>query len=246
MSAQSYQALVQAYSQLATSDYISAAAASLVVYEFLITMGDEINIIWKRPVTATDILFCSVRWCMLLTVALELAPATQNSCAPLEIVSWIVTLVQFFQVALFSALRVFAIGDRSYVWSLTIFALSMVPFVTNLYNIVESKYGSFQDPLAGMTCIQEHMFSARTFNMFMYITRGSLVLADTIVLVLTWIKTFGNWKTTRRLNIKVSLTTCLLRDGTLYFIALLAMNITQLLTDGNSAVRPRHVHGVDS
>ncbi|EKM57680.1 uncharacterized protein PHACADRAFT_206560 [Phanerochaete carnosa HHB-10118-sp] len=62
-----------------------------------------------------------------------------------------------------------------------------------------------------------------------YITRGSLILADMIVIILTWIKTFGDWKRARRNNVKVSSTTCLLRDGTLYFIVLLALNITQLL-----------------
>ncbi|EKM56644.1 uncharacterized protein PHACADRAFT_194236 [Phanerochaete carnosa HHB-10118-sp] len=50
------------------------------------------------------------------------------------------------------------------------------------------------------------------------------------MLVLTWIKTFGHWKGARRLDITVPLTTCLLRDGTFYFIALLATNIAQLLT----------------
>ncbi|EKM50314.1 uncharacterized protein PHACADRAFT_201154 [Phanerochaete carnosa HHB-10118-sp] len=64
----------------------------------------------------------------------------------------------------------------------------------------------------------------------MYTTRSSLILADAIVLVLTWIKTFRHWRNARRLKMKASLTTCLLRDGTTYFIALLALNISQLLT----------------
>ena len=46
-----------------------------------------------------------------------------------------------------------------------------------------------------------------------YVTRGSLVVADSIVLVLTWIKTFNNWNEARRLNLNLSISTCLLRDG---------------------------------
>ena len=46
-----------------------------------------------------------------------------------------------------------------------------------------------------------------------YVTRSSLVAADLIVLVLTWTKTFGSWKEARRLNVELSVSTCLLRDG---------------------------------
>ena len=46
-----------------------------------------------------------------------------------------------------------------------------------------------------------------------YVTRGSMVAADLIVLVLTWIKTFRNWNEARRLNVELSVSTCLLRDG---------------------------------
>ncbi|EKM48943.1 uncharacterized protein PHACADRAFT_265962 [Phanerochaete carnosa HHB-10118-sp] len=237
MSTQSNQALVQAYSQLATADYITIAIVSLVVYEILITIGDEVRIVWQRPVTAPAVLLGSVRWCILLAATLQLVPSTSNSCTPLEIMVWIFSLIQFLQIALFSALRVFAIWNKSYVWSLAVFALSMVPFAINLYQAVESKYVSFMDPLTGTTCNEEIIFSARTHSMLVltYVARGSLILADAIVLILTWMKTLGNWLATRRLNMTVSLTTCLLRDGTLYFIALLAINIAQLLNDNFSA-----------
>ena len=46
-----------------------------------------------------------------------------------------------------------------------------------------------------------------------YVARGSLVAADLIVLVLTWTKTFRNWNEARRLNLDLSVSTCLLRDG---------------------------------
>ena len=46
-----------------------------------------------------------------------------------------------------------------------------------------------------------------------YVARSSLVTADTIVLALTWIKTFKNWNEARRLNLELSVSTCILRDG---------------------------------
>ncbi|EKM48717.1 uncharacterized protein PHACADRAFT_202485 [Phanerochaete carnosa HHB-10118-sp] len=186
MSTQPDQALVQAYSQLTTGDYVAVAAAckyilhyplrcshsicpsGLPIYELLITFDNEIKIVWKRPVTASAVLLGSVRWCMLLTAVLQLEPSTQN-----------------FPVA----------GKQQ------------IAYLNSTHSC---------PPLEIMTWI----FTLLGFLQiaFTYVTRGSLVLADAIVLVLTWIKTFGHWKNARRLNMRVSLTTCLLRDGTIYFI----------------------------
>ncbi|EKM57661.1 uncharacterized protein PHACADRAFT_206542 [Phanerochaete carnosa HHB-10118-sp] len=244
MSAQLDPALVHAYSQSVVEGYISIAAtckytlhyslcasqgiylAGLFVYEFLITFVDEIKIIWKRPVTASTLLLGSVRWCTLLSDILQTVQVASSTA----------------NTAFFSALRVFTIWNKSYVWSLLVFALSLVPFITNMISLITQKYGSVVEPLFGLVCITEFPFSAKTASictsrrltqsMFfvVYTTRGSLILADAIVLTLTWIRTFRHWRNARRVNVGVSLTTCLLRDGTIYFIALLATNVTQLLT----------------
>ncbi|EKM57644.1 uncharacterized protein PHACADRAFT_251381 [Phanerochaete carnosa HHB-10118-sp] len=229
MSAQPDQALDQAYWQFLVSNYSFAAVACLVFYEFLITIDNEVKVVWKRPITASAVLLGSVRWCVLLSIAVQLLPSTPNTCPPLEILTWILILIGFVQTALFSALRVFAVWDRSHVWSLVVFALSMVPFATNLFKATQSTFSSVGDSIVGMTCASEYPYSARTYDMLAYITRGSLILADTTVLTLTWVKTFGNWWRARGINVNVSLTTCLLRD------ALLAISIIQLLTFDSSA-----------
>jgi hypothetical protein len=46
-----------------------------------------------------------------------------------------------------------------------------------------------------------------------YLARGTLILADVIVLVVTWAKTYRQWRQGRQLNMPVSLSTLLLRDG---------------------------------
>ena len=49
-----------------------------------------------------------------------------------------------------------------------------------------------------------------------YVARGSMIVADSIVLVVTWAKTFRHWYELRRLQLDLptSISTCLLRDGT--------------------------------
>ncbi|EKM49124.1 uncharacterized protein PHACADRAFT_201992 [Phanerochaete carnosa HHB-10118-sp] len=233
-----YQALVQAYSRIVTGNYIDVAStcryiiclpfhrshgicpSGLVTYELLITFGNEIEIVWRKPITARAVLLGSVRWCMLLAAIVNIAPVTANLYGDGDPVLDILHHSMSPGRTLFSALRVFAVRDKSYVWSLITFALSMMPFATNIYNAVTDKYGFDADQPVG--------------EIFLYTTRGSLILADAIVLILTWIRTFRHWWNARRLKIKASLTTCLLRDGTMYFIALLVIDIAQLLTFNTS------------
>ncbi|EKM53955.1 uncharacterized protein PHACADRAFT_196390 [Phanerochaete carnosa HHB-10118-sp] len=91
----------------------------------------------------------------------------------------------------------------------------------------------------------------------LYFTRCSLIAADIIVLVLTWIKSFEHFKEMRQLNLGLSVSAVLLRDGklislstheqhnscsiipslgTIYFLILLAVNILQLLTFSESSL----------
>lgn len=57
------------------------------------------------------------------------------------------------------------------------------------------------------------------FPLVLYLTRVSLIVVDTLMLVLTWNKTYRQWKESRRLGISVSVSTCLLRDGKYHFVA---------------------------
>lgn len=48
----------------------------------------------------------------------------------------------------------------------------------------------------------------------LFVTRGCVVFADVLVLIVTWVKTFKQWKEARQLNMSLSVTRLLLRDGT--------------------------------
>lgn len=50
-------------------------------------------------------------------------------------------------------------------------------------------------------------------HLVLYLTRCSLIIADIIVLVLMWIKSFEQFKEMRRLKLGSSISGVLLRDG---------------------------------
>ena len=47
----------------------------------------------------------------------------------------------------------------------------------------------------------------------LFLTRGAVVAADLLLLLVTWMKTYRHWRQARDAHVKVSMSTCLLRDG---------------------------------
>ncbi|EKM56357.1 uncharacterized protein PHACADRAFT_140967, partial [Phanerochaete carnosa HHB-10118-sp] len=47
-------------------DYVVYSMLCLVVYEFVITLDQEIAVVWRRKFTLTSLLLLSTRWLMLL------------------------------------------------------------------------------------------------------------------------------------------------------------------------------------
>ena len=51
----------------------------MVVWEYLITFSNEVDIFWRRPVNATSLLFLLTRWTMLGSVVTSIAPNTEST-----------------------------------------------------------------------------------------------------------------------------------------------------------------------
>lgn len=51
----------------------------LAIWEYLITFTTEVDIFWKKPMTATSLLFVVTRWIMVLNALLEFAPITETT-----------------------------------------------------------------------------------------------------------------------------------------------------------------------
>ena len=63
-------------------------------------------------------------------------------------------------------------------------------------------------------CVRnETTYGSSDEKLVVYVTRGCVIALDSMVLALTWKKTFQAWREARRLNLQLSVTTCLLRDG---------------------------------
>ena len=50
---------------------------ALAIWEYLITFASEVDLFWRKPVTAPSMLFAGTRWMMLVNALLQIAPNTE-------------------------------------------------------------------------------------------------------------------------------------------------------------------------
>ncbi|EKM53618.1 uncharacterized protein PHACADRAFT_186245 [Phanerochaete carnosa HHB-10118-sp] len=125
--------------------------AALLCYEILITLEDELAILWRQRINATSAVFFIVRLTMVLRVAYDLLPGmlvpiTQTVSviflgeflvligSTIRVVS-IFYLWDFFLTAVFSALRTFAISNRNLALATTVFLLGVSPAAINISTV---------------------------------------------------------------------------------------------------------------
>ncbi|EKM56266.1 uncharacterized protein PHACADRAFT_207547 [Phanerochaete carnosa HHB-10118-sp] len=124
----------------------------------------------------------------------------------------------------FSALRVYALWQGSmakHVFPAIVFLLGVFPVGTNIFSWIRTTT-AYEDLPPLPTCTSFTNISPKLDT--------DVIAADVIVLALTWAKSLKQFQEMRKLNLGSSISAVLLRDGTFYFVAILAVNILQLLT----------------
>ncbi|KAI0685328.1 hypothetical protein BC835DRAFT_1421349 [Cytidiella melzeri] len=154
-------------------------------------------------------------------------------------------LLQCIAAALFSGLRVYAISGRNWWLFIVVFTLNMVPFATNLFRILRQTLhvaDNFDGCVSVLQVSEDVKLGSCTVSLYTptiltdsttvsLSTRGSVVLADVIVLAVTLNNTMGTLRIASRLLIRVPVSEILLRDGALFFLALLGTNTVVLLSN---------------
>ncbi|GJE94523.1 hypothetical protein PsYK624_106930 [Phanerochaete sordida] len=70
--------LADALHQFVTAGYTSAALSALVGYEYLITISQEVDSVWRRQFSLTSVLLISTRWVMLVNQIFQWLPASPH------------------------------------------------------------------------------------------------------------------------------------------------------------------------
>lgn len=220
-------ATLQAYQ---SSTYIDCSLLCLVIYEFIITFEQEVSCIWTRKLTATSLLLLFTRWTMVLSEVIVWIPF-DSACVAYYTIRQLLFFFAYAQVALLSGLRVYALWHNSqlrFLFLAVVLLLGSVPIWTNAYRWSVTSIAYYGPPFD--TCNISIAITQKTNDGMLYFTRSSAIAVDVIVLALTWAKTFQHWRQSRLVSQTMSVSSLFIRDGTLYFAMLLAMNVAQVLT----------------
>ncbi|KAI0942142.1 hypothetical protein AcV7_002659 [Taiwanofungus camphoratus] len=117
----------------------------------------------------------------------------------------------------FSAVRVYAISNRDWRFSCIVFVLGLIPVATNIYQYSQSKLVASQGICSAI------------FTIITIVTRVFAIAVDTFAVCVTLHATYGVKRLAVKAKANVSIVTLLLRDGTIYFSVLLALNVTQMV-----------------
>ncbi|PCH37186.1 hypothetical protein WOLCODRAFT_28966 [Wolfiporia cocos MD-104 SS10] len=211
-------------------NYSLAAVATLLLYEYVITFPQEVRLVWRGRVKSATI-FILNRFVMLgLAVFSVLEIMSWNTTLSCDVVNLSYDLfgLLFYVVwAAFSAQRTYAISRGNiYLAGLTLI-LGLVPVVTNLYVLASVAYDHTTIPVPG-SCSLPSNISPAVSSSLIVVTRACLILSDILIITLTWIALYDGKKTLETCR-EYPLTRLLLRDGSLNFVLLLIMNISDLI-----------------
>jgi len=221
------------------ADICTVVSAMLAYYDFFITFADEVKCIWKRKFSFPTFLFMMNRYSTLFSrtlLIIQLLPyqyTTLNNWQDIMLCTVVLrsseafTVVSQVSVAIFLALRTFAIWRRDWRIFVLVFALGMIVPITSIYYFATLTPTIVGLPFIG--CSELASLSDVTIGRFNIAVRLSAIVADAVVLILTWMKTMGMIRDCKGPRSHRSVVLMLLRDGTVYFAALLILNIANVV-----------------
>ncbi|KAJ3554285.1 hypothetical protein NM688_g3189 [Phlebia brevispora] len=203
---------------LYVADYCSYAVTALALYEYLLLLPSEARV-WnlcdytkRRVVNARGAL-------ELNTISLPSQTPKQGCKLSIGFFE-AVYILQYILFAVFSALRVYAIADRNRVF-----------FCFDTAVVRLSHRGQHVNPGLGQPLNGKHVSHPRDVNKpflqsctGVYITRIPVIIADILCVLVTW-------RRTASFSGRTPLLWVMLRDGTMYFLVMLAINVAQIILE---------------
>ncbi|KIP11334.1 hypothetical protein PHLGIDRAFT_114730 [Phlebiopsis gigantea 11061_1 CR5-6] len=144
--------------------YVDYACYTLAVYDYLITFEHEVNIVWRRRPCKPSMLLLLARFLLISSSLYGIFVNTISLTSDvLGVTGEAFTLVQILHLAFFSALRVYAVWPSYRALSAIVFALGLVPLVTNIKYGLSVAYWFFfeHSDLNGSICILKYGLAPR-------------------------------------------------------------------------------------
>ncbi|RPD57853.1 hypothetical protein L227DRAFT_577549 [Lentinus tigrinus ALCF2SS1-6] len=227
---------MRAYNTSFVQDCCVLATTALLWLDWMHMFPAEASRIWGRKFTGTTAVYLLNRYTALaervIFIVETLVVVNEKVCGILTHADDAVLLLNYIAFAAFTILRVYAVWGRDWKPLVVVVPLSVarpVLFVVTSIFHVAVRGG----PAEG--CMRAYTLPDTIMTKFETISIATNVASEGIFLVLTWIRTYGIARDCSRLGLHSPLTTLLLRDGTMYFVALFPSKVLSVIADLNGA-----------
>jgi len=236
--AQAFAALIAAkYNEMMLANFCAVAATTLLLYDYAVTFPREVRCIWGRKFTWATVLFLLNRYLTLLNRVLmivdmlpwqNLPQATADkTCESVLRLSEVVTIILELVSMSFSSLRLYAIWEKDRRIMAVIALLGLVPPGINMFYYTTLTIVSTPPPFVG--CGEYVSLTTEQSNIIAYFNVVFAIVSDAVVLILVWLRTYTIMREISKFGDGPHLSTLLLRDGTIYFVSLLILNVVNLI-----------------
>ncbi|GJF00642.1 hypothetical protein PsYK624_169360 [Phanerochaete sordida] len=142
-----------------TNTHVTVATMCVGVYEYLITLDDEVQLVWNKRVNAPTMLLIASRIVMVLGPLMNCLPLLSIGrwCRVRALVSLPMHLACMVITRLFSALRVYALWKGTKIrWMCIpiVLARAVVPVATTIFSAVHATYGSTMITSTISVCVE--------------------------------------------------------------------------------------------
>ncbi|GJE85345.1 hypothetical protein PsYK624_014240 [Phanerochaete sordida] len=178
---------------------VGSSFAALVLYEHSITLAQEVETIWRRKLTVPSVLLLATRLSLLLFAVTCVMSLSGYQCVISGNIGEIIIAAGYLPVYLFLSFRVFALWTRNWTLFTVVFVLGLTPTITNSLTAAAYTYTPLLGPVTTcLTVIKPWAVSE--------LNRGYTM------------ERFSSWRNARRAKIQVTISECILQDGTVYFV----------------------------
>ncbi|KAI0353951.1 hypothetical protein OH77DRAFT_1406258 [Trametes cingulata] len=236
------QEILDSFSRILAENYCIIASSVLLFADSIITFPDEVQRIWKRRFTGATAVFLITRYVAvaerIVLVTSVFLPTLQDkvslhiSCVPVLRMDDALTDISYLMFGVFMMLRARGIWGEG--WLPIAFLALLTPVRAAITIYIQANYTpiAFGIPLYG--CGAAINLSAGLVHGLRssvgVASRLSALVIDLTVLILTWVRTIGIKRQSSRLGLHTPIVTLLLRDGTIYFLIILFVQVFSIVS----------------
>lgn len=214
--------------QMYFQNIASAACITVYTYELVITIDQQVRFFVHRRFSAAVVLYTSMHVSAMIFLLSWLFGWVLQDCHSVFIGNLLMLIMDAVLRLVFgvvSGFRVYAINGRKLLLPFVIAVLYVPDIVEWTWQASLQTYT--KDPVIG--CVISYNLSKDVEDKLTTFTQTCIIVSELLVVVAIWRVTYGIRKVTMVAQSRLTVTTLLIRDGSMYFVALVICSLLDII-----------------